>query len=98
MSKMASQFHVREVTKFTPEFIPLAENNEAFISRSNSLLSFQAHPEILGQFAKDIIWDDDTTYTEGKTEKEIEEMRATIGDEQDGLYMLRRMVQWVSEK
>ena len=98
LPEIASQFHVREVAAATDEFIPLAENNEAFISKSNKLLSFQAHPEIFGKFAKDIIWDDDTTYTEGKSAEEIQEMRATIGNEQDGIDMLRRVLRWVEEK
>jgi len=68
------------------------------LSRSNMLLGIQAHPEIHGQFAKDIIWDDDTTYTEGKTAEQIQEMRATIGDEQDGIEILRRILKWVEEK
>ena len=82
----------------TDEFIALAENNEAFVSKSNTLLSLQAHPEIAGKFATDIMCDDDTTYTEGKTPAEIEVMRATAGDAQDGLDMLRRIVEWVGEK
>ncbi|KAH8594960.1 copper/iron-regulated glutamine amidotransferase [Bisporella sp. PMI_857] len=97
-SYIATQFHVREVAKATDDFVLLAENNEAFVSKSNTMLSFQAHPEIMGKFAKDLIWDDDITYTEGKSKEEIGEMRATINDPQDGVELLRRVIEWVDEK
>jgi GMP synthase-like glutamine amidotransferase len=94
---LASQFHVREIAKPASGFIALAEDNECFISESNMVLSFQAHPEIDGVFAKEVLVDDDKTYIERYTSKEIEELIRTCEDPQDGLAILERVVQWVVE-
>lgn len=88
---------MREVVSAASGFTALAADNESFVSISDKILSFQAHPEINGEFSKKILEDDDTTYVEGLTREEIENMIRTVGDKQDGLDLLRRVVQWVSE-
>lgn len=88
---------MREVSVAAPNFIALAEDNESFVSQSNKILSFQAHPEIGGEFSRMILEDDDTTYVEGQTQEKIEKMIQRVGDKQDGLDLLRRVVQWVNE-
>ena len=95
---MASQFHVREVSTTAEDFILLAENNESFVSKCNMMLGIQAHPEIGGQFAREILEDGDTTYTEGQSEDAVLEMRERVEGPQDGLDILRRVVEWVGEK
>jgi hypothetical protein len=62
------------------------------------MLSFQAHPEIGAEFSKKILLDDDTTYTKGQGQKEKNEMVERVGDPQDGLDLLRRVLEWVGEK
>jgi GMP synthase-like glutamine amidotransferase len=89
---------VREVAKGAEGFLPLAENNECFLSESNTMLGLQAHPEIGREFSMKILMDDDTTYTEGRTEAEIAQIRERAGGKQDGLDLLRRVVEWVYEK
>lgn len=61
------------------------------------MLSFQAHPEIGSGFAREILSDDDDTYTKGQTKEEVEDMLRRIGDPQDGLDLLRRVLEWVHE-
>lgn len=94
---MASQFHVREVSKPAPGFIALAENNEAFLSETNTILSFQAHPEIDGIFAKKILDNDDPTYVESVSPEEVQQIKDHCADKQDGLVMLERVVKWMGE-
>jgi hypothetical protein len=96
--KIASQFHVRQVTESTPIFVELAENNEMLVSRNNMLLGIQAHPEIQGKFARAIMEDDDTTYTEGRTGDEVRGLRDGVEGEQDGLAILSRVMEWVAER
>jgi GMP synthase-like glutamine amidotransferase len=96
--QVASQFHVREVAEGAEGFFPLAENNECFLSESNTMLGLQAHPEIGREFSMKILMDDDTTYTEGRTEAEVAQIRERAGGKQDGIDLLRRVVEWVYEK
>lgn len=97
-SYLASQFHVREVARPAEGFIALAENNECFVSTSNTMLSFQAHPEIGAGFSREILLDDDDTYTKGRGREDIEELIERTGDPQDGLDLLRRVLKWIEEK
>lgn len=94
----ASQFHVREVETAPPGFVQLAENNEALVSRSNTILSLQAHPEIDGLFSRKVLDDDDTTYTERLTPVQVRDLKAHCADAQDGLEILRRVIGWLNEK
>lgn len=76
----------------------LAENNECFVSTSNTILSFQAHPEIGPEFGRKILQDDDPTYTEGQTQEEVEKLIKGLDGPQDCLDLLRRVVEWADEK
>ena len=80
-----------------PGFIQLAGNNEALLSHLNKILSSQAHPEVDVGFSRKILDDDDSTYTEQLSQAEIQYLRAHCGDPQDGLTMLKRVVQWIDE-
>ncbi|KAL3429023.1 class I glutamine amidotransferase-like protein [Aspergillus tetrazonus] len=53
--KRAPEIHVREVYRPAPGFIPLAEKNECFVNEANTVLSFQAHPEIGSELAKKML-------------------------------------------
>lgn len=96
-TQLASQFHVREVEAPPPGFVQLAENNEALISESNMIISFQAHPEIDGVFSRKIFDDDDPTYIERLTQDEIADLKAHCADPQNGLDILTRVLEWVHE-
>lgn len=89
---------MREVEAPPQDFIPLAENNEALLSQSNFVLSLQAHPEIDGLFARQILGDDDPTYTKKLTPSEISHVKAHCTDSQDGLTILARVIEWVKEE
>ena len=81
-----------------PGFVQLAENNEALVSLSNAVLSFQAHPEIDGVFSRKILDDDDPTYTERLTPAEVHDLKAHCADKQDGLEILQRVMEWLNEE
>jgi hypothetical protein len=67
------------------------------VSESNTILTFQAHPEIGSGFAREILLDDDNTYTAGRTREDLDEVLERIGDPQDGLDLLLRVLEWVHE-
>lgn len=88
---------MREVNETPPNFTQLAENNEALLSHSNAVISFQAHPEIDGIFSRKILDDDDPTYIEHLIPTEVNDLKNHCGDAQDGLEMLARVIAWVEE-
>lgn len=95
---MASQFHVRMVKEVAEGWTMLAEGNECFVSRDGMMLGIQAHPEIGGAFGRRILEGDDGTYTGGMSEEGVREKRERMGDEQDGMSILSRIVEWVGER
>lgn len=95
--KTATQLHVRQVVSPAAKFTALAENNEAFISEDNMVLSFQAHPEIMGEFATFVMRNGNSYAGNGMTESQVEEKIRKLGDEQDGLVVLQRVLTWARE-
>lgn len=81
-----------------PGFVPMAEDNEAFVSEDNMVLSFQAHPEIMGEFATMVMGSTQSYNAKGKTQEDIGAKVARLGDPQDGLTVLRRILEWVGER
>ncbi|KAL4765811.1 uncharacterized protein BDW70DRAFT_155464 [Aspergillus foveolatus] len=58
-SYWAPEFHVREVYRPAPGFIPLAEKNEYFVNGANTVLSSQTHPELGSELAKKMLLEED---------------------------------------
>ncbi|KAK9489146.1 copper/iron-regulated glutamine amidotransferase [Lipomyces doorenjongii] len=53
------EFHVREVVKHAPGFIHMAERHECFLNEDNTILSFQAHPELQNSLIKNLLLEED---------------------------------------
>jgi hypothetical protein len=79
------------------DFISLAEDNEALISSNNMVLSFQAHPEIMGDFATFVMRNGNSYAGKGMSVSEVEEKIQRLRDDQDGLVVLERVLRWVME-
>ena len=61
------------------------------------MLSFQAHPEIMGEFATFVMRNGDSYAGRGMSKEEVESKIQRLGDEQDGLVVLERVLRWVRE-
>jgi Ca2+-binding EF-hand superfamily protein len=95
--KTVTQLHVRQIITPAKGFSALAEDNEAFISDDNMMLSFQPHPEIMGEFATFVMRHGDSYAGKGMNKEQVEETIQRLGDEQDGLVMLEKVLEWVRE-
>ena len=61
------------------------------------ILSFQAHPEIMGEFATFVMRNGNSYAGKGMNEEEVEEKIQGLGGEQDGLVVLGKVLEWVRE-
>jgi len=93
----ATQLHVRQIVTPAPGFIALAEDNEAFISGDNMVLSFQAHPEIMDAFATFVMRNGGGYKGKNMSEQEFEGKIEGLAGDQDGLVVLERVLKWVRE-
>jgi len=91
------EFHVREIQKPAPGFIPLAENRECFVNEANTVLSFQAHPELQKGLARKLLLEDDKVYNGNSSEEQLQEEVKKLEQPMDGIEILKRIIQWVRE-
>jgi hypothetical protein len=61
------------------------------------VLSFQAHPEIMGEFATFVMRNSNSYAGKDMSEAEVEEKIRRLGDKQDGMAVLERVLKWVRE-
>ncbi|KZF19159.1 copper/iron-regulated glutamine amidotransferase [Xylona heveae TC161] len=93
----APEFHVREVSKPAPDFIALAENHECFVNKANTMLSFQAHPEVQNGLARKMLLEEDDVYNGNSSRERIEEEVQKLNGATDGPIILKRVIEWVRE-
>ncbi|OJJ85434.1 uncharacterized protein ASPGLDRAFT_146705 [Aspergillus glaucus CBS 516.65] len=93
-SYRAPEFHVREVAKPAPNFIHLAEGHECFVNEANTILTFQAHPEIHNALAKKMFADEDDVYTGNSSKEQIAKEIEKLDKPMDGRLLLERIVEW----
>ncbi|CEN60967.1 Putative Copper/iron-regulated glutamine amidotransferase [Aspergillus calidoustus] len=91
------EFHVREVYKPAPGFTALAEDNECFVNEANTVLSFQAHPEIGADLARKMLLEEDDVYNGNIAAAELNKEVLKLDQGLDGLRLLERVIQWVYE-
>ncbi|KAJ5114960.1 copper/iron-regulated glutamine amidotransferase [Penicillium alfredii] len=96
-SYRAPEFHVREVSKPAPGFISLASNHECFVNKTNTILSFQAHPEISNDLAKKMLLEEDKEYNGNSTAEQLEAEVQKLEQPTDGVDLLNRVIQWLRE-
>ncbi|KAK9367950.1 copper/iron-regulated glutamine amidotransferase [Lipomyces kononenkoae] len=93
----AAEFHVREVAKPAPNFVHLAENHECFLNKENTILSFQAHPELQNDLTKKLLLEEDDVYNGNSTMEQLQREVRKLDQSMDGIELLRRVIQWVKE-
>ena len=91
------EFHVREVARPGVGFIHLAENHEMFVNQENTVLSFQAHPEVQTELAKKMLLEEDDVYNGNLSDRELQDQLAKLERPTDGFEVLRRVIEWVRE-
>ncbi|RAL17385.1 uncharacterized protein BO97DRAFT_447765 [Aspergillus homomorphus CBS 101889] len=91
------EFHVREVAQPGMGFIHLAENHEMLVNQQNTVLSFQAHPEVQAELAKKMLLDEDDVYNGDLSQQELGAHLAKLDRPTDGLKVLKRVVEWARE-
>ncbi|GMG34637.1 unnamed protein product [Aspergillus oryzae] len=91
------EFHVREVAKPGLGFVHLAENHEMFVNQENTVLSFQAHPEVQAALAKKMLLEEDDVYNGNLSQQELEDHLKKLDQPTDGFEVLRRVIEWVEE-
>ncbi|OJJ68321.1 hypothetical protein ASPBRDRAFT_659976 [Aspergillus brasiliensis CBS 101740] len=91
------EFHVREVAQPGVGFVHLAENHEMFVNKENTVLSFQAHPEVQPELAKKMLLEEDDVYNGNLSERELEGQLARLEQPTDGFEVLRRVIEWARE-
>jgi len=90
------ELHKKEVTIMAPGFLALAEDNQCCSNESNTILTFQGHPEMSEKMAR-LLAQGPSSYTEELSEEEIEALVARAGEEHDGLVVWKRVLEWVGE-
>lgn len=86
--------HLEYVYEAGSSFVPLAEDHQAFIATNNSILTFQAHPEIGPQFAEQIIRKD---FEKHLSQAEFEHALRALDCPLDNENIWKRIVQWVRD-
>ncbi|CAI7645821.1 unnamed protein product [Penicillium bialowiezense] len=90
----APEFHAWEVANPAPGFIHLAENNECFMNEANTVLTFQAHPEVSHALAKKMLLEEDKDYNRNSSQQQIEEALAKLDRPTHGRKLLERAMSW----
>lgn len=88
------KFHARFVTKPVPGFKYLAPDQEISLSESNRILTMQAHPEMTGQIARDIIAVRDPSYFPDPTPEGMTKLCKDLDAEHDGREVFARALTW----
>ena len=91
------QFHRRKIVEPAPEFVPLAEDHQSFLSPDNRILTFQGHPEMNAKLAQSILADA-PKYTEKLTKEQRDGVWRAMEKDQDGKVIFERIIRWIDEK
>ena len=89
------EYHRREIKTKAKGFVSLAEENQMFTNEAKTIWTFQGHPEMNGQLAKDMLAD--TPAYMGVEQVEREEIGKRMEREHDGVAIWRRILAWVGE-
>jgi len=75
--------------------MPLAEGNQIFLNETNTILTFQGHPELNKELAKAILGKAPSYMGVGDAEKEG--LAQKKEENHDGVQIWARILEWVSE-
>jgi GMP synthase-like glutamine amidotransferase len=89
------EFHRREIKVPAKGFIPLAEGNQAFLSGTNTIVTFKGHPEMNTDLAKSLLASAPAYM--GVEEGQKEMLTENMESAHDGVHIWERILAWVSE-
>lgn len=89
------EYHRRQITAPAKGFIPLARGNQSFLSTSNTIISFQGHPEMNVELVKTMFATVHSYMGVKESDKPIIEARMDL--EHDGLKIWSRILNWIRE-
>jgi GMP synthase-like glutamine amidotransferase len=90
------EFHRREIKIPAKGFVSLAEGNQVFLNKANTILTFQGHPELNEGLAK--IYLGNTPSYMGVGDAEKEGLARNMEESHDGVQIWARILQWVREE
>lgn len=90
------EYHKREIRKPASGFTALADRNQSFLSQSNTIVTFQGHPELNGDLAKQ--WLQNSPTYMGVEESEKKQLMERAGEAHDGGKIWGRIMQWLKEE
>ncbi|VUC30789.1 unnamed protein product [Clonostachys rosea] len=83
------KYHKRVVSEPAPGFKLLGRNNEILLSESGNIITFQGHPELTAEIARNLLDSDDGSYVDNST------VSSTTAPH-DGLYIWDRLMKFVT--
>lgn len=90
------EYHKREIKEPGKGLIALAKNNQCFVNASNTILTFQGHPEMTEAFGKKMLPSATKNYI-GVKEEEVDEISKGFEKNHDGMTIWKRILAWVKE-
>jgi GMP synthase-like glutamine amidotransferase len=89
------EFHELEVKTPGKGFFALAENNQCLVNATNTILTFQGHPEMSASLSALLL--SQTPKYMGIDAAEKQALDVKIKSEHDGLAIWKRIIQWAKE-
>lgn len=89
------EFHRRDIKSVAKGFIPLAEGNQSFVNEANTILTFQGHPELNAELARNFV--ETTPAYMGLNDEKKAGLIAKAGLDHDGVKIWERILRWVRE-
>ena len=89
------EFHRREIKTPAEGFVRLAKENQSFLSETNNILTFQGHPELNVDLAKQLLGGAPKYL--GVDEEQKERLTRKMELQHDGAEIWRRILQWIRE-
>ncbi|KAL3419537.1 copper iron-regulated glutamine amidotransferase [Phlyctema vagabunda] len=90
------EFHAREIRQPGKGLIALAGDNQCFVNASNTVLTFQGHPELTEAFGKKMLPGATKSYMRVK-ESELDLVGKGFEKPHDGHALWKRILMWVKE-
>lgn len=92
---MMHEFHRREIKVVVDDFVLLAEENQVFLNKANTILTFQGHPELNTELAQMLLAG--TPSYMGIDDEKREGMKTSMESAHDGVRIWERILEWVKE-
>jgi len=89
------EFHRRDVKSPGKGFVALAKGSQSFVNESNTIMTFQGHPELNEELAKTLLAH--TPSYMGLDDAKGEEFLKRMEQDHDGIKIWERILQWIKE-